>query len=221
MTATPSRDQQTTTHSASNDNLARAIDRVRTASETLEKGAFTSRVLNALARVVSEADEQWLLAATGAASDFDVLLQILERPDVLPMLDDGPLASAKLRGLRLRESLLNAEGGIVSSTGAADILGISRQAVDKRRKAGRLIGLSLGRRGYAYPVWQFDPKSGTLPGLEDVLAALEGLDPWMQAAFILNPSVRLDGATPLQSLRQGEVESVLVAAQAFGEQGAA
>jgi hypothetical protein len=32
---------------------------------------------------------------------------------------------------------------------------MSRQAVEKRRKAGRLIGVSLGRRGFGYPAWQF------------------------------------------------------------------
>jgi hypothetical protein len=204
----------------STDNLERAIERVRQASTSAGKRAFTSRVLNAIARVVTEGEEQSLTAAAGAASDFEVLLQVLERPDVLAVLDEEPLTAARLRGLRYRETLLNAEGGTVSSSEAGEILGISRQAVDKRRRAGQLLGLSLGRRGYAYPVWQFDPKAGTLAGLEDVLAALEGFDSWMQAAFMLNPNTRLDGEAPLEALHRGEVERVKRAARVYGEQGA-
>src|SRR5690606_41693050 len=66
--------------------------------------------------------------------------------DALPIF-----VGARLRGLRMRARLLAAEGGTLSSTEVADLLGITRQAVNKRRKAGRLIGLATGRRGYAYP----------------------------------------------------------------------
>ena len=136
-------------------------------------------------------------------------------------IDDGPLAAAKLRGLRYREKMLSAEGGTLSSQEVAGILGITRQAVDKRRKAGRLIGLSTGRRGYAYPAWQFDPESGTLPGLEEVLDDLSDHDPWIQLSFMLNPNAYLDDETPLEMLRIAKLEAVRRAAQAFGEQGAA
>lgn len=202
-------------------NLEKAIERVRRASDTVGKDAFAARVLNALARLVAEEDERALITAAGAASDFEVLLQVLERPEVLAVLDGGPLAAAKLRGLRYRNELLGAEGGTISSEAAAELLGISRQAVDKRRRAGHLLGLATGRHGYAYPVWQFDPRSGTLPGLEAVLADLGDHDPWMQLAFMLNPNPYLDEQTPLEALRQGEVERVRRAAQAYGEQGAA
>ena len=185
------------------------------------KDAFAARVVYAISRLVAEEDQGTLTAATGAPSDYDVLLQVLEHPAALRILDDGPLAAAKLRGLRYREQLLSAEGGTLSSQEVADILGITRQAVDKRRQAEKLIGLSTGRRGYAYPAWQFDPEHGTLPGLETVLDDLRDHDPWMQVSFMLNSSAFLEDQTPLELLRRGELNAVRRAAQAFGEQGAA
>ena len=207
--------------SGRSENLERAIQRLREASDNAGKDAFAARVLNAISQLVAEEDERVLVAATGAPSDYDVLLQALEHPTALGALDDGPLAAAKLRGLRYREKILGAEGGTLPSQEVAGILGITRQAVDKRRKAGRLIGLSTGRRGYAYPAWQFDSESGTLPGLEAVLADLSDHDPWMQLSFMLNPNPHLDDQSPLEMLRRGELKAVRRAAQAFGEQRAA
>jgi hypothetical protein len=129
-------------------------------------------------------------------------------------------AAAKVRGLRARERLLMAEGGVVSSQQAAEVLGMSRQGIDKSRRNKQLIGLSLGRRGFIYPVWQF-VEGGTLPRLESVLAELHDLDAWMQTAFMVNSNTRLNGESPLALLRRGEVEAVRAAASEYGKQGAA
>lgn len=97
--------------------------------------------------------------------------------------------------------------------------GIRRQSVDKRRVNGKLIGLLAGRT-YVYPAWQFTGGQ-TLPGLEQVLKNLGVRDPWMQTAWMLNGNSRLEGRSPLDNLRQGNLEAVLDAAQTYGEQGAA
>jgi hypothetical protein len=56
--------------------------------------------------------------------------------------------------------------------------------------------------------------------LEDVLRALATLDPLMQLVFCSNSNERLDGRSPIEALRQGELEQVLGIAKAYGEQGA-
>lgn len=55
------------------------------------------------------------------------------------------------RGLRRRETLLPVEGSALSAEKAASALGIIRQGVDERRRAGRLLAVTVGRRGYLYP----------------------------------------------------------------------
>jgi hypothetical protein len=197
-----------------------AATRVLRASAEPEQGAFLARALNALVRLAPAIGRRALGDAVGAPSDFDVLYRALSRPEAIAVLGaTDPLAGPCAQGLGTKERLLRAEGGTVSASEAARLLGISRQAVDKRRRAGRLIGLPLGRRGYAYPCWQF--RDGrTLPGLEAVLSDLSDYDPWMQAIFMLGGNDRLDGDTPLARLRHGEAEAVGRAARAYGEQGA-
>jgi hypothetical protein len=127
---------------------------------------------------------------------------------------------AKLRGIEYRRRILEKLGGTLSAEEVAELIGISRQAVDKRRSQNHLIGLTQGRRGYAYPAFQFEDGK-TLAGLRDVLDALSGHDPWMQSIFFANGNDRLNGVTPLEALRQGKFASIVLAAQAYGEQGAA
>ena len=115
--------------------------------------------------------------------------------------------------------MLEISGGTLSSEQVAEVLGISRQAVDKRRSSHQLLALTQGRRGYSYPSFQFEDGK-TITGLEDVLAELKALDPWMQMVFFTSPNERLDGKTPIETLQNGLLEEVTSAAGGYGEQGA-
>jgi hypothetical protein len=99
----------------------------------------------------------------------------------------------------------------------AKLLRITRQAVDKRRKEGKLLGLEFGRKGFRYPAWQFG-----LQNVESVLAALRDRDSWEQLTFFLNPSPLLEDRSPLEVMQEGkrDVDDVLRAASIHGEQGA-
>jgi hypothetical protein len=130
---------------------------------------------------------------------------------------DNPLAKAKTRGLSAKTRILSAEGGCLSSEETAQLLGISRKAVNERRQHGKLIGLPAGH-SYRYPLWQFQDNQ-TLKGLEIVLKNLKVQDSWMQAAWMLNQNLRL-GQSPLNLLRAGQSEAVIEATSFYGEQGA-
>lgn len=187
------------------------------------QGALAARVLTLLARVIQEVGPAALGDAAGAPSDYDVLLRLLEYPEVAAVLRAGdPQAPSRLRWLRAREDLLQAEGGTIPVGEAAALLHLTRQAVDKRRRAGTLIGLDHGRRGYLYPVWQFT-QEGILPGLQDILTTLaeDGLEGWDQLAYMLSGDPRLGGLRPLDALRQGRVDDARAAARLYGEQGGA
>jgi hypothetical protein len=202
-------------------SVAQATERVLRIEQLERKAAFVARALNAVARLADEIDADSLSNIAGGRSDYEVLMRALARPEVLEVLRaDDPLAPAMARGLSMRQRLLDAEGGTLSAEQVAALLRISRQAVDKRRRAGKLIGVSLGRRGYAYPAWQFELERGMLPGIEPVLDVLREHDPWMQVAFMVNGNIWLDDQTPLSMLRSGNVEAVIQAAEAYGEHGA-
>jgi hypothetical protein len=150
------------------------------------------------------------------------ILRVSEESIVLeskkPFHDD-PLRSLRLKGLRAKSELLKKEGGVITSSQVAELLGISRQAVDKRRRKGKLLAVSLGKRGYFYPVWQFF-ENGVLPGFDILMNLLEPYDPWMKMIFMLNANHRLGNQSPLEKLREGHLDEVFKAAQVTGEQGA-
>jgi hypothetical protein len=130
-----------------------------------------------------------------------------------------PYREALRRGREAQKRLLAAEGGVLSGAQVADLLGLSRQAVDKRRRAGRLLGLSTGRRGIVYPAWQFT-EGGVLPGLEEVLADLPIRIGWSPVIFMLSENAWVDDEIPLHVLRKGEVDRVRRAAKMYLEHSA-
>lgn len=177
---------------------------------------FLARGLKALG-ALNLLDESTLVEATKASSDYSVLVSALTTEEALaPIRSLDPLAGARLRGFDAKRRLLEEEGGCVSSSDAAEIIKVTRQAVDKRRSEGKLLALELGKKGYHYPVWQFE-----LRGLERVLAVLPGLDSWQKLSFFLNPNDLLDDKSPLEALRDETMplEAVERAAQSYGEHG--
>ena len=185
-----------------------------------EHPVFFSRAFNALSEIASELSSQSIEDLTASSTDFELLVNTLSAsPRATESEDADPLIRAKLRGIERRKQILAQLGGALSTEGVAELIGISRQAVDKRRSQNQLIGLIQGRRGYAYPAFQFE-EGKALAGLKEVLDALRDHDPWMQSIFFANRNDRLSGKTPLEALRQGDRESVIRAAESYGEQGA-
>ncbi len=185
------------------------------------KNAILTRCLTLTSRVIERVPSRILAEAAAASSDQEAMLRLLEAPEMaVAAAEIAAIDAARARGVEARDQLIRAEGGSWSVEDTARYLGLTRQAVDKRRKANKLMGLALGRHGYLYPSWQFTMK-GTLAGLEDVLLALRRHDSWAQVIFMLSPNDRLDGTSPLAALRDGRIEDVKLAASLFGEHGAA
>jgi len=183
---------------------------------TSVRDIFVTRSLRAVEGLKS-LDEEKLREALKAPTDYSVLVSALTSEPALKVAQESdPLAAARLRGIEAKRRLLESEGGAISSIQAAKLLKVTRQAIDKRRKEGKLLGLELGKRGYFYPSWQFG-----LKGLEDVLSTLGSEDFWEKLAFFLNPSDLLEGQTPLQALTEGKnIEDVMRVAKTYGEHGA-
>lgn len=181
--------------------------------------SFMTRALRAIRRLAARMDDEDARVAVAAPSDLLSLLAALDTTEALVGIDEDPFAAARLRGIQNRQRMLAMEGGVLSADQAAQELNLTRQAVDKRRKANRLLALPMGRRGFAYPAWQFG-RGGTLPGFERVMAAFDEPNPWMRAVFFLSPNPRCGEKLPIHALRRGRIDDVIRGAQAFGEHGA-
>ena len=199
----------------------RPLTRVIDSLSRTEHPVFFSRAFNALSSITNELSSQSVEELTASPTDFELLVNAVSATSTAAASTDGdPLIRAKLRGIEHRKRILEKLGGTLSAEQVSELIGISRQAVDRRRSQNQLVGLTQGKRGYAYPAFQFEDGK-TLDGLKEVLAALSGHDPWMQSIFFANGNDRLNGRTPLDALRQGKTEAVVRAAEAYGEQGAA
>lgn len=171
-------------------------------------GALTSSAVRysflrrAVGEVLSyaEQDEAVLLEALSSSSQLLPQARVAARWAV-------PLGSVL--------ALLEEEGGGLGAAEVATRLGLSRQAVYLRRRAGRLIAVP-GPRGEVFPAWQI-VDGETLQGLERVLEVLDGVPAALALQFFLTPLDELDGARPLDALRAGQVEPVRQVAMGWVE----
>jgi hypothetical protein len=130
-----------------------------------------------------------------------------------------PFMEAMARGTGIKRELLASGGGGLTSSQVSAALGLTRQAVDKRRGRRGLLAVPSGSGEYLYPACQFTP-SGVIPGLEEVLRAFRIRNPWTQLSALLAPSPALGGNSILEALKAGEMERAIAVADSLGDQAA-
>lgn len=198
--------------------IARLRQRIQ--GEAPTKREWAEKAVNLILELM-DLSETALSDAAEAADNWHAMFRAMRSAEVLDQIQKSdPLARAFLDGLDAKARLIEQNGGIFKTEEVAEYLGITPQAVNKRRASRQLVGLTFRKRGYVFPAWQFTDR-GTVPGLEQVLLALADHDEWMQNVFFINPNTRLGGRRPLDLLREGEIQEVLDSAREFGQHGAA
>jgi hypothetical protein len=97
-------------------------------------------------------------------------------------------------------------GPFYSTKGFARVLGgVSRQAVDERRRRRRIVALRTADGVWAYPAFQLDDRNQVLPGLGEVLHCFDPdvVDEWTVASLLVSPQTALGGASIADSLQRG------------------
>ncbi len=173
--------------------------------------AFLKRSLDTITRIAAQADPKLLAEALSAATGVGSLARVLGDTgavgDAVTALD--PLAPLAARNAEHRIETLAAAGGALSSTEVSQRLGVSRQAIDKRRRAHALLAVRVGG-DWRYPACQFDEDDGEV--VRDLPKLLDGFrptPPWVVLDFLLAPEDILGGETPLQSLRRAGMTPAL------------
>jgi nucleoid DNA-binding protein len=128
-------------------------------------------------------------------------------------------ARALLRGKEISERDLKESGGSFELRDVETLLGISRQAIDKKVRDDALVAVPGPHGRRRYPIVQFT-NEGTLPGLQSVLQSLPSASGWFRLNFLITPDAHLGGRRPVDLLKEGKIDSVVMAAQAVGVQGA-
>src|SRR4029453_14358831 len=98
-------------------------------------------------------------------------------------------------------------GPYYSTAGIARVLGgVSRQAVEERRRRRTILALRTADDLWVYPAFQLDDRNRVVRGLGDVLARFRPAtadDEWMIAAFVAAPQPELGGGTIVDHLAGG------------------
>jgi hypothetical protein len=176
------------------------------------------RVRGVVSEIILSSDHESLTADT--SGDLDG--RHLESSSIMASDSDlGARARAILRGIDLAEADLRASGGAYDLDQVRKVMrGISRQAIDRQVKEGRLLAVPGQGARRRYPTLQFNHGGGAVEGLKAVMDALPTRNAWAILNFLANPQDLLGGAKPIDRLRAGRLDEVLAAARGWGEQGA-
>lgn len=171
-------------------------------------GHLNAQARAALARMIDRSD-------TPRAIEPEIVENLLEtlrtrlRAEAVTIVPgtESEVASQMLAALPRARSTRAADviGPCYDTRGLAAWLGITKQAIDKRRRRYQLLGLQQEGR-WAYPAWQFTAAGQTIPGLTAVLAALSRgtTDSWAWALWMsARLPDQLDGKSVWQWLRDG------------------
>lgn len=151
-----------------------------------------------------------LAAAAGALSQEDA-----DKPARVEKITGAEPRLVETAEVRRRISARKSEGAtaeLLTTDELAARVGLkSRQSVANWLKKGKIIGWQGSRRGYVFPVEQFDERNRPLPGLNCVVDRFnDGYAAWI---WLTTPRPSLDGAMPLTLLARGEADQVALAAQ--------
>jgi len=167
------------------------------------RAAFQRRSLEALGRIAATAPLENLAEALAATTDVGTLARALGDNDVVgaAVMSLEPLAPLIARNAEHRYELLEAAGGTLNAPEVAQLLNLSRQAVDKRRRSNGLLALRQGG-DWHYPRCQFDEaRHDVVTDLPRFLKASKIDSPWVVLDLLLAPDDTLGGRTPLAVLR--------------------
>jgi hypothetical protein len=134
-------------------------------------------------------------------------------------------AAAELRLLEVQNMLNRVEmwREITSQTASRSDLGVTRQALDQRRKRGRLIGLRTpNATAYRYPLWQFTDEMEPRPQVQTVIRAAHdvGLSNLELHRLMLSDEAG-GGQPPASILKEGDLDRVISIIRAHGDEVAA
>jgi hypothetical protein len=132
---------------------------------------------------------------------------------------DAALAVARERGAARIADILKAPD-MLSARKFDDLIDLSHETVNQKRKSGEVLGLEGAKRGVRYPQWQVTANGGLLPGLKALSDAVDG-ETWTVYRLLVQHHGELGGATGLEALKARRLDEVLgvarnVAQGAFG-----
>jgi hypothetical protein len=127
--------------------------------------------------------------------------------------DSRVLARTLVASMGSADVWSEAIGPVYDVAGVMRILGISKQAISKREN---LLALTTGSGRVVYPAFQF-VGAKAVDGISQIKVLLPNdlISPWDLASWLNAPESDLGGKKPIEFLRRGIVEPVLLSAASW------
>lgn len=108
-------------------------------------------------------------------------------------------------------------GAVLTPKVTCELLGISRQALDKRRKGAKVLAVPTVANRWVYPLAQFDVDGSGLvvnPTVEHLAPSLVEANSHSGAVrWLATPNRQLEGRAPWDAIDDGDSDAVIAAAQ--------
>jgi hypothetical protein len=165
--------------------------------------AFIKRSAHVIERLAEQANEETLVEAMAAPTDFGTLARVLTDVGVIgtAVAELDPEALELAQEIAHRDELVQRAGGMLSAEETGRLLHIGRQAVDKRRRNRTLLAVRQAGDWF-YPRAQFHEHE-VIPGIPEIIKGFATSGPWITLEFIVTADSVLDDLTPRQALLKG------------------
>ncbi len=177
--------------------------------EALDRGKKT------LEKVLANADSKSVGSLQTTTNEVGFLVAAarlaIESLGISADVGDRELHEARLRGLSRMMELRKAAEPVLETGAVCSLLGVSRETIRKKVDRRQLLALPKGA-DRVFPAFQFK-EGDVVPGLPEVLKALDGHSPFMVLSFLLSKGPSFAGKTAIELLRSGELDLVLAEAR--------
>jgi hypothetical protein len=183
------------------------------------RASLGKRIERYVTHALERMSEDDLLKAVAAQSPSETFAEIM-----LATLEAGEhdWSELLLRGAAAKSEIMDAVGGLLSSSEAAALLKISVPGVKQRVQRRALIAVPLPGGQWDFPARQFDRGGRVRPGVAAVAAAGVDLDPWVLLSILVDEAEDGRGGILLERLDDAGVrEDVLSRIATYGEHVAA
>lgn len=197
---------------------ARKTASKRTNSSTADddlRETTSERIKEAIRRMVASASQEVMHEVLRQSTDVGSIIHLLSSVGVGDAAAIDPFAAARLRGVEVKQRLIQAAGGTYGTGEVASILGISEQGVHARLARGKLLAVSFGNDRNWFPTCQFT-NNGVVEGIDTFLGTCNVEDPWTRLALLLDAQPGLGGSSILDALKSGRRDAALRITSSFG-----
>ena len=120
---------------------------------------------------------------------------------------------ALLRRKEITQHKIETVGGAFTLGQVCQVMGcVSRQAIERRVREGRLLAVPGPSNRRVYPAVQFGSDGEVVPGIKEVLHALPMVNHWEVLKFLVTSDISLGNRKPIDLLREGSIEPVVQSA---------